>query len=162
MKNLTWYTCIAIAAFMLASPAPAQAKPHQITWTWPTTNCDATALAESDFLSSEMIYSTSPMPMVQDTVGQCDPTAFDEPAPVGAIVVPIDVTSNVVQLNLKPGQTYYVRMNVTAYTVGNTSSWSAEYQFTVPYGRPTRILIADGWQRWEFVVIGVTRLHKKT
>lgn len=155
---------VVLTAVMLAAvffmPTEAEAKPHQLSWTWPTDNCDGTALDPGDLMESELIYSLSPMPMPSDTDGACEPTGDPGP-PAGALTVPIPITDNVVQLNLQPGQTYYARIRVSAYNSTNWSVWSGQVQFTVPYGRPNRVILSDGWKRWEYYPISYSVLIKK-
>ncbi len=145
---------VLVLAFM---PAPAEAKPHQLSWSWPTTDCDSLILASSDLIESELIYAVSSMPMPSDTTGSCDATA-DPGAPAGATVVPISISETSAVLNLKPGQTYYARIRVSAYVAGNWSSWSTELQFTVPYGRPNKVILADGLIRYESTMMTTTVL----
>lgn len=144
-----------IAALLLYSP-DVDAKPQIITWTMPTTDCDGAALAQSDLIEFEIIYSTSPMPMPSDTTGPCDPTA-DPEAPAGAITVPVPVTETSKILNLQPGQTYYFRGRVSAYIDGNWASWTPEISKTIPYGRPDRFIIADG--KLQFIDDSTIRLN---
>jgi hypothetical protein len=122
-------------------PALADAKPHTLEWTWPTQNCDATALLASDFIAAEIAYDVNPMPMPSDTLGPCDLTQPDPDAPVAATVVAVDLLTTSHTLNLMPGMTYYARIRLSAYVAGNWSAWSVETQFTVPYGRPGRTKI---------------------
>lgn len=138
----------------------AFAKPHQLSWTWPTTNCDATALDAADMIESELIYSTTAMPMPSDTLGPCDEATPDPDAPAGALSVAIPLSDNTVTLNLQPGQTYYARIRVSAYVNGNWSAWSGQAQFTVPYGRPHRVIISDGGllNSWTFETVSTSDL----
>lgn len=120
----------------------AQAKPQILSFKMPTVDCDGLVLAQSDLIESNLIYDIVPMPMPSDSAGPCAQTADPGP-PAGATVVPIPVTDTTVILNLKPGEHYFARMNVSAYLAGNWSAWSVQYEFTVPYGRPDRVVIAD-------------------
>ena len=142
---------LAVALPLLLSCA-ANAKPQIVTWEWPTTDCDSTILAQADLIESEIIYDTSPMPMPSDTVGACDAVG-DPDAPAGATVIPVSVADNSVILNLHPGTTYFARMRVSAYVAGNWSSWSTSHQFTVPYGRPNRVIMGAMLDRWEATLI---------
>ncbi len=135
----------------------ANAKPHMLSWTWPTTDCDNVPLFGADLIQSELIFDTVPMPMPSDADGPCAPTADPGP-PAGATVVPIPLTDIVVTLNLQPGQTYYARIRVSAYVNGNWSSWSDETQFTVPYGRPNKIRFSSGLIQYEYYEYGMTKL----
>ncbi len=148
---------IITALFLLGCSMLVEAKPHSLTWTWPTTDCDNVPLFGADFLEQEIIYDTVPMPMPSDTDGPCAASADPGPPP-GAIVFPVPITDEIATLNLKPGQTYYARIRISAYVNGNWSSWSDETQFTVPYGRPNKIKFVDGWQHYEYYEIGVTKL----
>jgi len=138
------------------------AKPHQLTWEWPTTMCPepgetvGAALAEADLVESELIYNTAAMPMPSDAEGSCAEPG-DPGAPAGAAVVPIPVTVTSTILNLQPGETYFARMRVSAYVNGNWSSWSNQVQFTVPYGRPNVIRMSQFLQL-TYEEIGVTRV----
>lgn len=138
--------------------ACAFAKPHMLTWEWPTTDCEGLTIVASDLVESELIYSSVPMPMPSDTDGPCAVTA-DPDAPAGSLSVPIPVTDNTVILNLHPGQTYYARMRVSAYVDGNWSSWSDQAQFTIPYGRPNKIIMSNGWNQLEYNLLDVSELE---
>lgn len=143
MNKFRW--CIAIALVMSAmlGACSADAKPQVIAFTWPTTDCDSLPIVASDLIESELIYDIVPMPMPSDTDGPCAVTVDPDP-PASATVVPVDTSDTSVILNLHPGQTYYARMRVSAYLAGNWSSWSVQHQFTVPYGKPNRVIIASG------------------
>ena len=130
----------------------AQAKPQILSWAWPTTDCDQLVLTTDDLIASDLIYSTAPMPMPSDIDGPCVATS-DPDAPASATSVSVPISDTSIILNLKPGETYFARMRVTAYVAENWSSWSKEVQFTVPYGRPNRIIISDGWLHWETELI---------
>jgi len=122
----------------LAFSAPAMAKPHTLSWDWPTQDCDAAALDQGQWVSAEIIYDTAPMPMPSDTGGPCGATP-DPDGPPTATPVPIaSPTPTEVTLNLQPGITYYARIRVCYNTATNCSNWSAELEFTVPYGKPQR------------------------
>ena len=117
----------------------AFAKPQSLSWTWPTGNCDGTALDAADFVASEIAYDVNPMPMPSDDSGPCADSDGD--APATATIEPVDVTASPgITLNLMPGMTYYARIRLSAYVAGNWSSWSTEHQFTVPYGKPNRTI----------------------
>lgn len=128
-------------------PNEADAKPQIIGWQWPTTDCDGGAIVQAELIESELIYSGSPIPMPSDIEGPCS-NVVDPNAPVDASVVAIDPANTSTILNLQPGQTYYARIRVSAFVVGNWSSWSVEHQFTVPYGRPNRVIITSGILRF--------------
>ena len=128
---------------LLFMSTSAEAKPQIVSWTMPTADCDGLVLIQSDLIEFEVIYSTSPMPMPSDSAGPCA-SADDPEAPAGSITVPVPVTETSTILNLHPGETYYLRARVSAYVDGNWSSWAVEINKTVPYGRPDRVLIADG------------------
>ncbi|MBW2663724.1 MAG: fibronectin type III domain-containing protein [Deltaproteobacteria bacterium] len=121
------------------------------------TDCEGAALAESDLVESELIYSQSPMPMPSDADGVCAPDA-DPDAPPGSLSVAIPVTDTAVILNLQPGQTYFARIRVSALIAGNWSSWSNQVQFTVPYGKPNVIRLSAGLIQWESAMISSTRI----
>lgn len=150
------------AVIMMFMSTACMAKPHQLSWTWPITNCDQSPLDSSDFIESELIYSLVTMPMTSDTEGSCSANR-DADAPPGALTVPIPLSDNLVVLNLQPGQTYFARIRVSAFTDGNWSSWSNEAQFTVPYGRPNVIQFTNSLlDRWEYYEIKTSHLtfHK--
>ncbi len=128
------------------------AKPQIVAWEWPTTDCDGLVILQADLIASDLIYSTSPMPMPSDSAGNCA-TDPDPDAPATATSVSVTITDTSMLLNLRPGKTYYARMRVSAYVVGNWSAWSDELQFTVPYGRPNRVILSDGWFQWEAELI---------
>lgn len=133
MKFLSFLT----ALFLFALPATALAKPHTLSWNWPTQDCDAAALDQSQWMGAEIIVDTSPMPMPSDTEGAC--VAVDPDAPASATSIPITVPSPTeVTLNLQPGVTYYARIRACYGLATNCSSWSSELEFTVPYGKPQR------------------------
>lgn len=118
--------------------APVMAKPHTLSWSWPTQDCDAAALDQTQWVSAEIIYDTATMPMPSDTGGPCGTTA-DPDGPPTATPVPItSPTPTEVTLNLQPGITYFARIRVCYNTPTNCSNWSAELEFTVPYGKPQR------------------------
>lgn len=125
----------------------ALAKPQIIAWQWPATDCDALTLDQSDLVEAEMMYRQTSMPMPSDEAGSCA-SVVDPDAPADATVIAIDVANNTKILNLKPGQTYFLRMRVSAYVVDNWGSWSVEKIFTVPYGRPDRIIVSLGIVRF--------------
>ena len=129
---------IAIIAVLLISTS-AYAKPQVVGWTWPISDCDGVVIAASDLRDAVFIYDVNPMPMPSDTDGPCTVTP-DPDAPVSATSESITVTQTQVTLNLMPGMTYYARIRVSAFVDGNWSNWSSEYQFTVPYGKPNRII----------------------
>ena len=113
----------------------AQAKPQDLSWQWPTSNCDAEPMVQADLRQAEIAVSEAPMPMPSDTNGDCaEPN--DPDAPATATVTPVDVNVTSITLNLQPGITYYARMRVSAYQDGNWSAWSDEIQFVVPFGKP--------------------------
>lgn len=130
----------------------ALAKPQILSWTWPIDDCDGEVLAQSDLRESELIYSAVPMPMPSDSSGPCA-TAPDPGPPAGSLLVPVPITGTSIILNLQPGQTYYARIRVSAYANGNWSSWSNETVFTVPYGRPNRVIMGSGLGRIEYYLI---------
>jgi hypothetical protein len=157
MKKLFFALAILVLS---ACASPAEAKPHQLSWDWPVDNCDGTALDAADMIESELIYSTSPMPMPSDTDGPCAATP-DPDAPSSATVVPIPLSDNIVTLNLQPGQQYYARIRVSAYINSNWSAWSGQVAFTVPYGRPNRIQLSAGnspLDKYEFVTVSTSKL----
>lgn len=120
----------------------ALAKPHTLSWEWPVDTCEGDPMVLTDLLDAELIYSTSPMPMQQDVDGPC--VGLNAAAPAGSISVPIPVTPDTfVTLNLQPGQTYYARMRVSAFTDGNLSGWTEQLEFVVPFGRPNVIRFTD-------------------
>lgn len=130
MKYLT-------AIFLLLMSSVVFAKPHVLLWDWPVQDCEGSLIIESNLLEAEIAYDVNPMPMPSDTDGECAPT-IDPSAPQSATVALIPVTANFYELNLKPGETYYARIRVSTFLSGNWSSWSAEKEFTVPFGRPKR------------------------
>lgn len=135
---------VAVIVALLFASTVLLAKPQIVSWTVPTTDCDGGTLIPADLVEFELIYSTSPMPMPSDSAGACDVTP-DPEAPAGAITVPVPVTETSAVLNLQPGQTYYFRARVSAFVNGNWSSWAGEIDKTVPYGRPDRVIMSDGW-----------------
>ena len=141
-------TCI---VFMFMGCA-AQAKPQIVSWTWPTTDCDGLVMTSDDLIASDLIYSTTPMPMPSDIDGPCAVTP-DPDAPASAISVSVPIADTSVILNLKPGETYFARIRVIAYVAGNSSAWSAQKQFTIPYGRPDRVILSNNWFQWEAELI---------
>lgn len=157
---------ILVAIALSACSGMASAKPHQLLWTWPTSYCPdpgqptGDPLAVEDLATSELIYSTEPIPMPSDTDGPCAP-AGDPGPPASATVVPVSVPSTSITLNLQPGVTYYARIRVSAPTPDNWSSWSAQATFTVPYGRPNVIQLSDGGllDRWTFVTVSTSRVN---
>ena len=136
----------------LMSGCAVQAKPQILSWAWPTTDCDGIVLTAADLIESDLIYSTTPMPMPSDADGPCAATA-DPDAPASATSVSVPVTDTSIILNLKPGETYFARIRVNAYVAGNWSSWSAQKQFTIPYGRPDRVILSNNWFQWEAELI---------
>jgi len=126
----------------------ATAKPQIVSWSWPTTDCEGATLAQSDLVESELIFDLAPMPMPSDSDGPCAVTN-DPDSPAGAVVVPIDIADTSTILNLKPGETYFARIRVASFVLGNWSVWSSEHQFTVPYGRPNRVIISAAFGNWE-------------
>ncbi len=147
-----------VTLILLLSTSMCFAKPQILTWEWPVDDCDGEILAQADFIESELIYSLSPMPMPSDTSGPCSANTDPGP-PVGALTVPVPITDNSVILNLQPGQTYFARIRGSAYVAGNWSSWSAEHQFTVPYGRPNKFIIGSGLNRYEYYLIEDPAIH---
>jgi hypothetical protein len=127
---------------LLFLPLLAFAKPHQLTWVLPTTDCDGEALAQADLIEQELVYRLAAMPMPSDTDGPCA-AARDPDAPAGALSVAVPATDTSTILNLQPGQTYWARIRISAYVNGNWSSWSNQAQFTVPYGRPNVIRLSS-------------------
>jgi hypothetical protein len=150
------YFSTALLVLLLSSSAFA--KPHQLTYVLPVTDCDGEALAQADLIEQELIYSLVAMSMPSDTDGPCAATA-DPDAPAGAISVPIPAADTSVVLNLQPGQTYFARIRISAYVNGNWSSWSDQVQFTVPFGRPNKIIMSKrGIGQWEYHVLETTEL----
>lgn len=136
----------------------AFAKPHQLTWAQPVTDCDGETLTQANFLEQELIYSLTPMPMPSDADGPCAVVA-DPEAPAGSLSVAVPATDESTVLNLQPGQTYYARIRISAYVNGNWSSWSNQAQFTVPYGRPNIIrLSSNKLDRMEYWVLTESKL----
>ena len=131
MKRLV--SILMLLGLMLS--APAMAKPQQLSWNWPTTDCDGATMVVTDLLASEIAVDTSPMPMPSDTAGPCSATG-DPDAPATATVTPVNMPDTSITLNLQPGITYYARIRVSAYVAGNWSSWSSQVSFQVPYGKP--------------------------
>ncbi len=127
---------------MLLAPPVSHAKPHQLTWEWPTEDCDGNPLSSADFIEAELIYSLTPMPMTSDTEGTCSVNRDADP-PAGALTVPVPLSDTSIILNLQPGQTYYVRIRVSAYVNNNWSSWSNQAEPIAPYGRPNVIRISS-------------------
>ena len=125
---------IFIVLAMFASSC-AFAKPQALSWTWPTSDCDGTAMVVTDLLASEVAVDTAPMPMPSDSAGPCSGTP-DPDAPASAMVTPVNMPDTTITLNLQPGVTYYARIRVSAYVAGNWSSWSSQVSFQVPYGKP--------------------------
>jgi hypothetical protein len=115
--------------------ATAMAKPQELSWNWPTTDCDGAALAVADLFASEIAVDTAPMDMPSDTAGPCTATA-DPDAPATAMVTPVTMPNTSITLNLQPGITYYARIRVSSFVAGNWSSWSTQISFQVPYGKP--------------------------
>ena len=131
--RLWMFAGIIVAGLLVA--ADVFAKPQDLSWNWPTVNCDGEAMSLSDLVVGEVAVDTSPMVMPSDTAGPCSGT--DDPAaPVTAIVAPVTPDQTTVTVNLQPGVTYYARIRVSAYIDGNWSSWSQEKAFIVPYGKP--------------------------
>jgi len=152
---------IVLMSAMLMLAATACAKPHQLAIQWPVTDCDGDPVVATDLFESELIYSTSAMPMPSDIDGDCAQPG-DPDAPAGALSVPVPVVDSAVTINLQPGQTYYARIRVSTFIAGNWSAWSNQVQFTVPYGRPTRVIFgSNSVLRWEADMIGTTRLRFK-
>ena len=149
-----FYLAIITCLFFGLLASAAYAKPHQLTWTWPATDCDGVTLSSADFIESEIVYSFSPMPMPSDTDGPCA-IVVDPDAPASATSVPVPLSNSSIILNLQPGQTYYARIRVSAYVDGNWSSWSNQAEFTVPRGRPNVIRLSDAGflDRWEFYLV---------
>jgi hypothetical protein len=150
---------IVVLSLLLASGAVV-AKPHMLTWEWPTTDCDGDALAATDLFESELIYSLSPMPMPSDSGGACTETG-DPDAPAGALTVPIPVVDTAVTLNVQPGETYYARIRVSSFVDGNWSVWSDQVTFTVPYGKPNKVQFTTGLVQWEAEMISTTHIYGK-
>ena len=127
-----------LLVFVMLFSTTALAKPHVLSWSWPTQDCDAAELLLSDWNSAEIIYDVNPMPMPSDTDGPCAATG-DPGGPTGStsVVIPDSATTEI-ELNLMPGMTYYARIRVCYFTATNCSAWSAELEFTVPYGKPQR------------------------
>lgn len=121
----------------------AFAKPHTLSWTWPTQDCDAESLIQSEWNRAEIIYDTEAMPMPSDAAGPCSGTP-DPDGPPTATVVPLTNNQVSTTLNLQPGVTYYARIRVCYYFADNCSSWSNQTVFTVPYGKPQAITTLDG------------------
>ncbi len=148
---------LASSMFLLAS-APANAKPHMLTFEMPTSDCEGGAVTAADLIEAELIYSFTTMPMPSDTDGPCAQVR-DPDAPAGSLSVPVPVTDTSVVLNLQPGQQYYARMKVSAFVAGNWSSWSLQAVFTVPYGRPNVIRITgNALGRMEYWLIETSEL----
>jgi hypothetical protein len=127
-----------VAVFLLTLSVAACAKPQTLSWNWPTQDCDSVALDQAQWINAEIIYDTEPMPMPSDTAGPCSATP-DPDGPATATSVPITASQPTqVTLNLQPGITYFARIRVCYTVATNCSAWSAETQFTVPYGKPNR------------------------
>lgn len=143
---------ISVALSVLLIPSEADAKPHQLTYVLPTTDCDGAPLAQADLIEQELIYSQTAMPMPSDTEGSCSEIVDPEP-PAGSLSVAVPAIATSVILNLQPGQEYFARIRISAYLNGNWSSWSNQAQFTVPYGRPNVIRLSsnmlDRMEYWE-------------
>lgn len=147
-----------LLVLLLFVPMLAVAKPHQLSWTWPVDTCDGAALSVGELIEAELIYSLVHMSMPSDGAGPCAEPG-DPEAPPGAITVPISMPDTTVTLNLQPGQTYYARIRVSAYLAGNWSAWSAEATFTVPYGRPNRVIFTFNGLQYEYDLIDGTKLN---
>lgn len=163
-KSMIMMAVLAVFLCSFAFASIAEAKPHTLSWDWPVSDCDGTEIVLTDLLESELIYSLEPMPMPSDTEGQC--AGPDDDAPAGALSVPIPVTPDaVITLNLRPGETYYARIKVSAFISGNWSVWSEQLEFTVPYGRPHRIKFTDARGTWIYYTpdqTSITELTKST
>lgn len=143
---------------MLFVPMLVFAKPHQLTWVLPTTDCDGVELAQADLIEQELIYSLTAMPMPSDSDGPCAATVDPDP-PAGALSVAIPATDTAAVLNLQPGQEYWARIRISAYVNGNWSSWSNQAQFTVPFGRPNVIRLSNNMlDRMEYWTIESSEL----
>lgn len=118
----------------VALASTALAKPQDLSWTWPTTDCDGAPLSQADWVSGEIIYDVSPMPMPSDAGGPCTGTP-DPDGPVSSTSV-ATTSATTITLNLQPGVTYYARIRTCYNTPTNCSNWSAEVSFVVPYGKP--------------------------
>lgn len=147
-----------IALALLLASSLALAKPHQLTWTLPTDDCDGIALTQTDLIEQELIYSLTALPMPSDTDGPCAATVDPDP-PAGALSVAVPATDTTVTLNLQPGQEYWARIRISAYVNGNWSSWSNQAQFTVPFGRPNVIRFTNSLlDRWEYYLVETSKL----
>ncbi len=138
----------------------AFAKPHQLTWVLPTTDCDDAALPQADLIEQELVYSLTTMPMPSDTDGPCA-ASVDPDAPAGALSIAVPITDTSTIINLQPGQTYFARIRISAYFNGNWSSWSNQVTFTVPFGRPNVIRFTDSRQigHWEYTLLETSELR---
>lgn len=123
-----------ILLVLLLSAGFAHAKPQELNWTWPTQDCDGATINQADWVSAEIIYDVSSMPMPSDTAGPCSATS-DPDGPASSTSVPT-TNATTITLNLQPGVQYFARIRVCYNTPTNCSNWSTEAVFVVPYGKP--------------------------
>ncbi len=154
-KLMLLFTLIAL----LSGATACASTSHGLSWTWPVTNCDQSVLDSADFITSELIYSITEMPMSSDSGDTCGGTDGDPPLGSLSVNIPLD-TDAIVLNNLQPGQTYYARIRVSAYSEDNWSSWSQQAVFTVAYSRPNIIKFtrASKLARYEYYEIKTTHL----